>query len=47
MGNSALEANVVKGLVPAGKAAGTLIGNIPSVKVFVLINVTLEIMYEA
>ncbi len=32
MGNSALEANVVKGLGTAGKAVGKFIGNIPLVK---------------
>jgi len=32
MGNSALEANVVKGLGTAGKAVGKFIGNIPIVK---------------
>jgi hypothetical protein len=32
MGNSALEANVVKGLGAAGKAVGKFIGNIPLVK---------------
>jgi hypothetical protein len=32
MGNSALEANVVKGLGTAGKAIGKFIGNIPLVK---------------